>query len=566
MPPFPSPCRAAGLVVLLAFSIATPAVAGPSAIPATQAVGFDLYLPIRDGAGLAALIESQNQPGSADYHRWLTPRQFAERFGPSQTAIAGVTASLEAHGMTVTSRRGQKLHVEGAASAIEAAFKVRLIQASGVDKAPTLAADRPLSLPAALAESGAVLPQFSMAPPFQHNVIAFNGNSPTGRYTTADLRQAYDYPSAEALTARGVHIGILMDGAVNESDLADYWAAVGLPDNLKPSVETIPVNGGHTAATKEATLDIQQSGGMSLAASIHLYSIPDLTHTNILAGLTQIIEDNVADVVNMSFSGAEVLYLPANNNRHPRSDVLDMEHLLFQQGTAQGMTFVGSSGDHGAIPMVNGQPTLSVEYPASDPYVVGVGGTNLVTTYVPGSRDSAYVGENANHDWLPNGEVWGSGGGISIFWPKPRYQYLVPTLSARFRTVPDIAGHMGGCPAGAVQCNHPDSADLMIFDGQTYGELGTSASAPDIAGLFALKVALTGGRLGWENVDIYRRAQKDWGFSSPFHHRGIPGNNGHYTTKMPYDFVVGNGTPMGRRLLGATKLPAAGIPLTPSNP
>jgi subtilase family serine protease len=360
------------------------------------------------------LIESQNQPNSRDYHRWLTPGQFGERFGPSQATIASVTAALEAQGFTVASHTGQKLHVTATAGKIESAFGVRLLHAGGLGAGQALVADRPLVLPGVLAASGAVMPQFATVPPFDHNVATANGHSPTGRYTTADLRQAYDYPSAEALTARGVHIGILMDGAVNDSDLAGYWMAAGLPDALKPSVATILVNGGRATATKEATLDIQQSGGMSLAASIHLYSIPDLTHANIMAGLNHIIEDNVADVVNMSFSGAEADYAPAANQGISQTALANMEHQLFQQGTAQGITFVGSSGDHGAIPIVGGQPTRSVEYPASDPYVVGVGGTNLVTAYKPGSNNSAYVSENANHDFLPNGEVWGSGGGISV--------------------------------------------------------------------------------------------------------------------------------------------------------
>ena len=452
------------------------------------------------------------------------------------------------------------------AGKIEAVFGVRLLHAGGLGAGQALVADRPPVLPGVLAASGAVMPQFATAPPFDHNVATANGHSPTGRYTTADLRQAYDYPSAEALTARGVHIGILMDGAVNDSASRQLLDGCGSAGRSKPSVATIPVNGGRATATKEATLDIQQSGGMSLAASIHVYSIPDLTHANIMAGLSQIIEDNVADVVNMSFSGAEANYAPAANQGSSQTALANMEHQLFQQGTAQGITFVGSSGDHGAIPIVGGQPTRSVEYPASDPYVVGVGGTNLFTAYKPGSKNSAYVSENANRDQLPNGEVWGSGGGISVIWPKPHYQSLVQTPSARFRTMPDLAGHMGGCPDGAVHCNKPDSADLLIFEGQTYGELGTSASAPDITGLFALKVALTGGRLGWENVDLYRRAQNGLGFSASFHHRGIQGNNGYYSTKMPYDLVIGNGTPIGRQLLGAMSLPPAGIPMTASNP
>jgi hypothetical protein len=107
----------------------------------------------------------------------------------------------------------------------------------------------------------------------------------------------------------------------------------------------------------------------------------------------------------------------------------------------------------------------------------------------------------------------------------------------------------------------------MELGGQQYVSIGTSASAPDITGLLALKVKLTGGRLGWENVDIYTRAQKQnaGGTAKPFHHKGIVGNNGHYAVAAPYDLVIGNGTVDARQLLGTT-LPAAGIPGTASNP
>ncbi len=148
------------------------------------------------------------------------------------------------------------------------------------------------------------------------------------------------------------------------------------------------------------------------------------------------------------------------------------------------------------------------------------------------------------------------------------YQTLVSTPSTKFRTVPDLSQHMGGCPGDAVPpCHNPHSADVEVLGGEQEGVIGTSASSPDIAGLFALKIALTGSRLGWENVDIYTRAQKqNKGSGKPYHHTGITGNNGHYATKVPYDLVIGNGSVDARQFLGETKLPAAGIPGTDSNP
>lgn len=578
----------AAATMIGALAIALPARADePTALLAarpTEQVAFELYFPLRDRSSLDALIEAQNSEGSPEYHHWLTPAQFEADFGPTNATVSRVTSELAARGLAVVERSGQMLGVTGSASAVDATFGIRLAHARFADGTQRLVADRALTMPPALAASGALTPNFSTAAPKRkHSVIVgtvphrslganpFNFASSVGPYLAADLRQAYDLPSAQALTAKGVRIAILMSGNYNASDMANYFTDDGLPKSLWPSITSIPINGGLAYSPNnsgETHLDIQQSGGVSLASTIGLYDLHDLQSSTILKGLNQIVKDNVADVVSMSFGGPEADYTAANNGGKSQIYLLTMEEQAFAQGTSQGMTFVASSGDHGAIPLVGAaqKPTLSVEDPASDPYVTGVGGTNLVTTATSASNNSAYVRENAGYDREAKGEVWASGGGVSIVWKKPSYQKLVPTQSSSARTVPDVAQHMGGCPGDAISCNSPDSADYEAIGGQFVGVIGTSASAPDIAGLLALKVALTKGRLGLENTDIYNRAKKqNAGSGKPFHHAGIPGNNGKYATKTPYDLVIGNGTVDGRQLLG-TSLPAAGIPGTATNP
>jgi kumamolisin len=126
----------------------------------------------------------------------------------------------------------------------------------------------------------------------------------------------------------------------------------------------------------------------------------------------------------------------------------------------------------------------SAEFPASSPHVTGVGGTNLVTTYTGLTSDlnSQYVRESAFADPLAEdifygtsatGSYWGSGGGNSILFKKPLFQALTNTGSAKFRTVPDLALHMGGCPGGAISCGADDS-----FDYSSSVTLRTASSAP----------------------------------------------------------------------------------------
>jgi subtilase family serine protease len=520
------------------------------------------------------LVEAQNNADSPVYQHWLTPQQFARSFGPTATTLAQVRAELAAHGLRVIEARGQMLQVGGTAASVESTFGVRLLHARFADGSERLVADRALRMPPAIAASGALTPEFSTAPsPHVDSQIVhrnpLNIFSTVGPYFAYDLRQAYDFPSATSLTASGVNIAILMEGDFNPTDLAQYFSNDGLTGAQVPTVVSVPINGGlafNANTSVETELDIEQSGGMSLGANIRLYDLSDLQFATTIFGLEHIVSDNFADVVNMSFGANEAGLTAANNNGISLFYILEIYDWLFYQGSTQGITFVASSGDHGAIPLVNGVPTLSVEAPASDPNVVAVGGTNLVTAHTTGSFNSAYVSENAFHDDEPNGEVWGSGGGVSILWGKPGYQTFVKTPSATFRTVPDIALHMGGCPGDRTACNVPDSADYEFVGGKAAEIIGTSAAAPDMAGLFALKKKLTGKRLGVENVDIYTRSEKQFeGTGKPFHHAGIGGNNGRYTTNYPYDLVLGNGTVDARAFLG-TNVPAAGIPHTASNP
>jgi len=260
-----------------------------------------------------------------------------------------------------------------------------------------------------------------------------------------------------------------------------------------------------------------------------------------------------------------------------------------------GITFIASSGDLGALSIPSaacfydnapdpcGTFQASAEFPASSPHVTGVGGTNLVTTYDannPSDLNSAYISEEAYADSISGdyqygttatGAYWGSGGGDSILFAKPFYQLLVPT-GRDTRTVPDVALHMGGCPGippGMTEtCNSEDSSDIEAFAGDYYGVIGTSASAPAFAGLTALNIEKSHGRVGNENPYIYTLAAlQSIGLIRNVFHWGIPGFNGLYSSgNQGYNRVLGNGTLYGKDFLLAPSVPSAGIPQTPTNP
>ena len=290
-----------------------------------------------------------------------------------------------------------------------------------------------------------------------------------------------------------------------------------------------------------------------------------------------------------------------------------MNEYTFEQGAAQGITFIFSSGDSGGL----GCPSTSyfainskgatflpgVEDNADSPSVIAVGGTNLVTTTPPVPykknptvpQPSNYVGENAYGDpevtYDPygvgvgvSGGYWGAGGGVSQVFAKPAYQNLVNSGSSIARTVPDIGMQVGGCPGLATTCNEPDSYVETWIGGKRYGFIGTSVAAPEFAGALAVALQnarlvgglpLAGGRAGNLNPFLYSQAQAQiaaGGANAPanmqFYHMNISGFDGYYSTNpsMGYNYITGNGTPDVRLLFGMQSYPAAGDPQTPSNP
>jgi subtilase family serine protease len=125
--------------------------------------------------------------------------------------------------------------------------------------------------------------------------------------------------------------------------------------------------------------------------------------------------------------------------------------------------------------------------------------------------------------------------------------------------------HMGGCPDFARQPCGPDrSVDVLAFAGRLTGALGTSAAAPEFAGVLALEEERLGTRLGDVNPVIYALAAQN--AQGHFFRQDIPGGNGVYKATPGYNPVLGNGTLVVKNFVGLPDDPGAGTPQTPSNP
>jgi subtilase family serine protease len=623
---------------------------------------FRVYLPLTNTDNLEKLLQSQTDTASQNYHQWLTPAQFKQQFGPSRSDVAKTRQLLQSAGFTVVGENTQNLEVEGPVSAIERMFNTQIervqVKPGHVSMA---AANRRLTLPQSLAAVGAVIPEF--APHLQAHVHSHvvrpladpkllaalsplsAGGAPTARLSTADsfyyandLNEAYQFPSFQTevtplfsrkklqIAGVGAHIGIVISSVISPTDLAKsfnstastsatdvdvqaYTANSNLP---APTVKIRPVDGGSgpfvpdTDDSNEASLDTQMSLGSAPGAIETLYNLPVLTTAEIIAGYTAVDEDNIVDVVSSSFGECELDFTAAYNNGTDFTSILKTIHSLLQQGNAQGITFVASSGDSGAPSCVSqafaDSPVLidgtnfvlGVQNPADDPNVTSVGGTNLQTVASPGVNDSTYLSENADFDprlpiqfLLPDGSVgsignntWGSGGGFSHIFSKPAYQFLVNTGSNVHRAVPDVSLMMGGCPndadLAAQDCLAlPRSSVIVWIGGVPNLLIGTSSSAPEMAGVLALAVELNRGRLGNVNPFIYALSAIQTiagGTKAPkalqFFHRNISGDNNGFKVKPGQEFseVLGNSTLDVKNFLLLQGAAPAGTPSTPSNP
>ncbi|MBA3810306.1 MAG: hypothetical protein H0X27_01435 [Caulobacteraceae bacterium] len=327
-----------------------------SALAPVAAVDFEVFLPLRDSAGLDRLLEAQQARGSPSYHKWLTPAQFAARFGPTAQSVAKVRAALAASGLQVTATHSRSLHVAGTAAQVNRAFQTTLNAVTLANGARSIVAASPLSASGALRQEGVVVADFTGIPNRQaHSVILGpapdNRNGPAGAYNYNDMKQAYDYPSYQTilpggnrLDGTGIRVAVVMATDALDSDIAamfDHELFTATTGKQPPTIEHLPIDGGapfdpNSGVSVEASLDVQQVLGGAPGSSVTLLSLPDLSDQHILDAYIQIVDQNRWDMVNSSFGGCELNYTRAYNNGTSFVGVLRLHHDVFRKGTPRG--------------------------------------------------------------------------------------------------------------------------------------------------------------------------------------------------------------------------------------
>jgi subtilase family serine protease len=495
-------------------------------LSATQSMRLDIVLPLRNQVGLETFLQDLYDPASPFYRHFVTPQEFAARFGPSQEDYDAVVRFAKTSGLAVVggSRDGMDVQVTGSVAAIERAFGVTM----GVYQHPTenrtfYAPDREpsVNLPFQLWHISG-LDNYSIPHPLYHHrnltvkSNATTGSGPSASFLGSDMRAAYY--QGTALTGAGQNIGLLEYSGYDLADLNTYYTNAG-------QTRTAAVTGISTDGTSltclyksgcddtEQILDMTQALGMAPGITT-LYVYVGSTDTAILSAMT------TATPLPLQLS-CSWGWTPAD----PGTD-----DPYFQKMAAQGQSFFVAAGDS------DHWTTGNYPYPAEDANVISVGGTDL-TTSGAGGPWSSEVG------WVDGG------GGIS---PNniaiPSWQQLSGVITSAnqgstvYRNGPDVSAN--------ANFTFYVCADQTTCTANNYG--GTSFAAPMWAGYVALanqQAAANGdSAVGFMNPAIY-----PLGLSSSYNtdfHDISSGNNG-FPAVIGYDLDSGWGSPNGTNLINA---------------
>lgn len=521
-------------------------------LPAGENIPLAISLKIKNKSALAELIRRQHTPGDALYGHYLTPTQFADRFAPSAQEVERVASYLQSRGLTITDVHSNRLLIEaaGTSAQVESAFQTELHR---YKKANGHEVRAPLSEPfvensvAPLIEGIVGLSTFSertsyvkrfdggTAQPNQNG----QGTGPSGGLAPTDIKNAYNLNVSQ--NGSGETLALFELDGYTASDISGYANQFGIH---APAVQNVLVDGATGSAGQgavEVTLDIELMMAVTPGVSkILVYEGPN-SDAGVLGTYARIASDNQAREVSTSWGEPEA---------DAGSSTMQSENSIFMQMASQGQSIFAAAGDSGAYD--NGS-ALGTDDPASQPYVVGVGGTTLSL-----SSNGGYGSESSWSTPASGGnKASGGGGGISSQWSIPSWQSGLGTSankgSTSMRMVPDVS----------LDAN-PQTGYAFFYQGQFGVVGGTSCAAPIWASFTAMvnqaRLASGSSALGFADPALYQVGEST-SYSADFHDVADGSTNLFYPAVSRFDLSTGWGSFNGANLLSAL----AGIaPPTPT--
>ena len=565
-------------------------VTGPLS-PSSQ-LHFDLQLRMHNGAAFTSLLKAVTSPTSPLYRHYLSRGEFARLFGATTSQIAAVDATVAAGHLRVLGVSSNRLFirvqgsVKDTARFFSTAFAAVRLSSGQRGWMTTTSSRIPANIAGAV-QSVVGLDNLVSA----HNDIARTNHivhpSVRGSYQTfAPVRHlgglGAEAPSACASAQAATQAGY---GGITQDQIAQAYGIDGLYNlgdygagqtvaiyELEPyltsdiqtfeqcyfgadhtnQISNVTVDGGAGVGpgSAEAALDIENVAALAPQANIIVYTGTNTTY-GALDTYNQIVADDAASTVSTSWGLCE----SALANFAPGA--LAAEHLIFEEAAAQGQTVFSASGDAGNDDCAGRAttpttPTLTVDDPSSQPYVVGVGGTTALS-----------VSANPTQQvWNDGNQGGASGGGISNYWTQPAW-------------MPQNADTSGGSACGAlVACRTvPDvsayadeyTGVTIAYAGGWYTIGGTSSAAPQWAAMLAeinasptcTATPSTSHGVGFAAPLFYQVASSPTAYASGFTDV-TTGNNdifgataGLYRARAGYDLASGLGSPNLTPYVGA---------------
>lgn len=497
---------------------------------------------------LHKFIDSLHDKKSANYHKWLTPEQFGEHFGPSQSDLAKIAGWLQQQGFDGVKVSPGRSHIEfsGSAQMVEQTFQTQM-HSYRLGSETHLANSSDITIPQALAGMvrGVNLQNFSFSKPLLTPPAAVQRDLSNGHWNPSnpetsfyspilmdpnDFAKIYDLDRlySSGINGQGVTIAVVSrTTAVELTDVEAFRQAYHLPPNDPNVIMNGPATlfnsfGPGTGDAQESTLDVEWAGAVAPDATVDLViSGTTVTTDGTALSAAYIVDNNLADIMTLSFGQCESSLGSAGNNFY---------NAIYAQAAAQGISVFTATGDSGAAGCdapseSQAQNGLAVSGLASTPFNTAVGGTefNEAGNYAQywtldgvNLVPNGYIPENVWNESAVYNNLYGTGGGVSTVYPKPAWQSTsilgVPNDNAR--DLPDVsltgAAHDGYiiCMALIGQCTTSTIGDQSILV-TAAGVAGTSASAQVFGGMMALVDQKQGGRQGLANYGLYRLAANE---------------------------------------------------------
>jgi len=498
-------------------------------LTSSSPIQISVAMELQNQSQLDSYITNVSTPGSPNYGQSLTPAQFKSQYSPTPSQVQAVENYLSSQGFTNLSVASNNIYVTGSATPAEAdsAFDTE-IDTFTQNGSTVFANVKPAMVPASL--GGEVTSVLGLT---NANRMQFptGGKSDTNDTPSTNVpnsfwapgfQQAYD--ATGTAPASQTSIAIMAEGDVSQvvTDLRDYEND---PNNNLPQVPVTVVQVGppssDTSGLVEFDMDTQTSTGLAGDVQrLYIYDATSLVDSDVALELNTFASQDVAKAGSASFGECEYAayldgFMVANDE-------------TLSEAAAQGQTLFASAGDSGGFCAVNGLANgvpggePDVNYPASSPYVVAVGGTTLVT-----NTDGSY-GEELAWD--------AGGGGVSYFEYQSEWQSGVapPTGSTCVAQSPVCLGK--DVPDIAMDADFLLSAANFYNAGATTSNGGTSLASPLALGSWARIETAKDNSIGFASPSLYAAAG-----TAGFHDVTL-GDNGPYPALPGWDFATGNGS------------------------